>query len=479
VKGNVRKAFLGTGKPYAVDTFWSVNRVVGEYVRSWIDMYRDTCEATHVRGEQSDDVLDLRMSCLDNRLGSLKALTQVFAQADGAVVENAAVAASQLNSIEHCADVKLLRQLLPPPDDGDARERVAELQLRLAAIKALRDAGRVGDAAKLVGPVADEARREGYGPLLAEALKMRGMILYEFAGDVRGAEAALEEALWTAEASRHDEMKAEVSSYLVAYSGGMEGRFADGERWRRMTEATLRRIGGHERLNIGMKTSMGLVYDTQGRFEEALQQHQEALAIGERALRPDDPEMIAIHGNIAMMLGQLGRTDEALRHSDKAIELTRRALGAEHPFMGNHYTNRGEILNGLGRWQEAQAAFTRAQAIWEKQMRPEHLHFAYPLTGIGLSYLGERQPERAVAPLERALTIRRAHNEAPKRLGETLFALARALWESGQDKQRAHALASEARDAYKKVVTLRQQLDEVTSWLSEHGPVISTRARDL
>jgi len=120
VKADVRKSFLATGKPYAVDTFWSVNRLVEDYVRRWTDTYKDACEATQTRGEQSAEVLDLRMACLQGRLGSLKALTGVFAQADGAVVENAPSAVSQLGTVDHCSDVKLLRAVVPLPDDNDA-----------------------------------------------------------------------------------------------------------------------------------------------------------------------------------------------------------------------------------------------------------------------------------------------------------------------------------------------------------------------
>jgi len=469
LKAGVRKSFLGTGKPYAVDTFWSVNRLIEDYVRRWSDMYKDACEATQTRGEQSAEVLDLRMGCLQSRLGGLKALTEIFTQADGAVVENAPGAVSQLGTIEQCADVKLLRAVVPLPDDNDARERVADLQRRLASVRALRDAGRVGDASKLGEPLVAEARHENYGPVLAEALKLRGMALYEFASDPKAAEGVLEEALWEAEASRNDEGKAEIASFLVAASGVTEGRFAEAEKWSHLTEATLRRIGGHERLGVWVKTNMGAMYDTMGKFKESLEQHQQALAIATRALRPDDPDVIRANGNVAMALNELGRVSEALEVNDRAVVATRRGLGSEHPLMGIQLTNRGEMLNALQRWEEARGAFTQAQAIWEKQLAPEHAFFAYPLTGIGLGYLGERKPAQAIAPLERALGIRRANGEAPKRMGETLFALARALWDAGQDRPRAHTLAFEARDSYQKVAALKQQSAEVSLWLSQHA----------
>ena len=73
-KALARRAFMATRKPYAADAFWNVNRVIESYLESWLGMYTEACEATHARGEQSSEVLDLRMSCLNERLSGVKAL---------------------------------------------------------------------------------------------------------------------------------------------------------------------------------------------------------------------------------------------------------------------------------------------------------------------------------------------------------------------------------------------------------------------
>ena len=68
-------------------------------------MYGDTCEATHVRREQSTDVLDLRMDCLNRNRDSLGALTDVLAAADDDMVSKAIDAAAALPDVARCADV--------------------------------------------------------------------------------------------------------------------------------------------------------------------------------------------------------------------------------------------------------------------------------------------------------------------------------------------------------------------------------------
>ena len=77
-KDEVRRAFLATGKAYAEATFDRTRSLLDRYVERWSDLYVEACEATHVRGEQSTEVLDLRIECLMEGLRDLTALCRLF-----------------------------------------------------------------------------------------------------------------------------------------------------------------------------------------------------------------------------------------------------------------------------------------------------------------------------------------------------------------------------------------------------------------
>ena len=111
----IKNAFLQTGKSYAADVHATVSRVLTGYAQCWANMHEEACEATQIHGEQSAEVLDLRMACLHERLGGLRALTDVFSEANGDVVENAVSAANALPALDSCADVALLRSVVRPP----------------------------------------------------------------------------------------------------------------------------------------------------------------------------------------------------------------------------------------------------------------------------------------------------------------------------------------------------------------------------
>ncbi len=149
----IKNAFLKTGKSYAADVHATVSRVLTGYAQGWANMYQEACEATHIHQEQSIEVLDLRMACLHERLGGLRALTDVFTDANGDVVENAVSAANALGSLDRCADVALLRSVVRPPEDPATRAKVADLRHRLATLKARvgrgpLDGGAEGDAGR-------------------------------------------------------------------------------------------------------------------------------------------------------------------------------------------------------------------------------------------------------------------------------------------------------------------------------------------
>ena len=58
------------------------------------------------------------------------------------MVERAVSAVNALESLDRCANVPLLRAVMPPPADADTRRKVDELRNRLSDVKARFDAGK-------------------------------------------------------------------------------------------------------------------------------------------------------------------------------------------------------------------------------------------------------------------------------------------------------------------------------------------------
>ena len=466
-KGEMRRAFLATDKRYAAVTFENVSHILDRYSQQWSDMYIDICEATHVRGEQSVDVMDLRMACLMDLLEGLRVLCQILRQATADVVENAISAANALGDIGRCADIKFLRAVVRPPEDKTTRAAVDRLRSRLAEVRVLCQVGRLTDGLQAIAPIEHEARQVGYVPLLAETLLELGK-LHNERRDPAGSR-ILEEAVWAAELSRHEEVAAEATTILVFVIGETQLRFDIAEIWSRHAETILRRVGGHDTMWGWLFNNRGAMRERQGRIVEALEDARRAVAAKEKAGGVDSTDVALSLGNIALYLAQLGQPEQAIPHFERAARIIENNLGPEHPRNAFVQSNYGEVLNQLGRFSEARESCLRALTIFEREIASDDLTLTHPLTALGLAYLGEGRFPQALPILERAAAIRDAKENDAARLAEVHFALARVLSAIGQDLPRARILAVRARDEYAQVPcvpAVERELAKIAAWLT-------------
>ncbi|MBV9259409.1 MAG: tetratricopeptide repeat protein, partial [Ktedonobacteraceae bacterium] len=72
---------------------------------------------------------------------------------------------------------------------------------------------------------------------------------------------------------------------------------------------------------------LALLYQAQGRYEEAEPLYERALQIYEKTMRPDHPGLATILGNYAYLLEEMQRPDEAaqLRARAQAIRAKRQS----------------------------------------------------------------------------------------------------------------------------------------------------------
>ena len=469
----LHEAFLKTGKSYAKDVWATTSRALTNYARAWADMYRQTCEATDGAqgavggGDRSAHVVPRRTPGRVTRVdGRVRRRDTARSSRTRSAPSNA------LASLDRCADVPLLRAVVRPPEDAATRKKVGELRKRLADLKARFDSGGWRTVTSEGTSLVVASASVGYQPLMAESLALVGNAHLKI-NNPDQAEQNLVEAFWAAEASRHDEVRAEVAANLLYVVGYLQGRFAEAHRWGKTAQAILARLGGHELLQAWLLNDLGCVFELEGRRRDATQAHERSLALKEKVLAANDPDVGISEINLAIAFQESRRPDEALLHINRAIRLLRNGLGSDHPDLALAMMNGGEILNALHRYREARESFGQARIIWERELGAESVYLGFALTGIGVSYLAEGPPESALPHLERALEIRDSQEKDAARRAETRFALARALWNSKRDRPRAYALALEAKKEYGGATAAKDRLMEVEEWLRDRSSAMA------
>ena len=442
-KQKIRQAFRATGRSYADATFASASRILDEYVGKWAGVHAAACDATHLRREQSSEVLDLRMGCLEERLTGLRALTDMFTSADGRVVENAVSAVGSLPPLERCSDVPALKALVKPPEDAATRQRVEALRRELAQFVALRQGGHCAEAQSARPRLLAEVRAVGYQPLVAETLSAAGW-LGDACGDQVQAAKDTAEAYVAGLAARHDEVAATAA--IVAASWYAD-RLADpraARQWLSFGEAMLARIGERPVLRAWWLNSVGTVLQAEGNTDEAVRAFRQAIEAKERLLGPSSLDTILGRMNLGNALDINRRYPEALTTLRAAREAASTLVGSEHPEVALILADEAEVLLHLDRYSEARASYQRALDIWAAAGADAFFR-SFGLLGLGFALLGEGNTAAALPALRETVELLTASQNNREWLADGQFGLARALWASPRSREHARELARAAR----------------------------------
>ncbi len=216
---------------------------------------------------------------------------------------------------------------------------------------------------------------------------------------------------------------------------------------------------------------LGTLALASGDFAGAVAAFDRVRVLVERSSGPDHPDVGAVTANLGEALLRKGEVAASRRHSERALEILERALGDEHDSLADALSNlaRAYVLEGM--FAEGEQRYARAVRILEKKQGVEFVELAKPLTGQGLLELARGRPAAALAPLERALTLRGDQAREVAEVAELRLALAQALWDSGTDRARARGLAVRARDALSVAPAtepLTGRLRELDEWLAAH-----------
>ena len=510
-KASVKTAFLVTKKTYSLGTWERVERTIDHYLAEWTQMRSDVCEAKWVRGTESEDLFDLRMSCLRKRLGELGALVNVFTKADAGVMQKAVQASASLTGIKICADEKTLRAPYPLPKTKEEKAKVALIREKLSQVIAFEKTGKYQEGLGLAKKLEMQAKAIDYRPVQAAALYWLGKLL-EKTGEYKNAEVSLNDAACVAGENKDALLAAKAMTELVWIVGYRQVRHEAGLFLGQYAKVMLDVAGGNETVRAVLLNNIGVLFDNQGEHSKALEYYRNSIAIREKVHGPDHHDVAPSLNNMARVYYNMVEYDKALEYLKKALAIREKTLGSDHPLVASSLNNMGSVFQEQGENDKAleyhRRALTirentlghnhplvalsldnmgivtrekedydrsleyhhRALAIRETTLGPEHPSVAWSLCGIGIVRVGQGKPKQALEPLERAVTICEKKTCHQDPFGIALFGLARALVAIGVDKQRAIKLAKQAREIFGKTPkAFKKELKEVNTWLQKHG----------
>ncbi len=449
-RGRILQAIAAVPVPYASRTAADVTTRLDGYAAAWTAMHRDACEASKVRGEQSDELMDRRMACLADRRTHLGELVGIFAAADRAVVERATQAVAALPRVDDCADLERLVETVARPSDEKTRASADRVAEQLARAAALESAGKYPPALELVRSALAEAEASGYAPARADALDRLGSLL-ERTGDYAAAETRLREALWLAIKSGHDRRAASAATDLVSVVGDRLARHDEGLLFGEHATAILDHLGADGLERARLSNNLGNVLYRKGDVAGARREYEKALAIRERISGSSDPSLGVQLANLGNVLLAEDDYDAALEKFRRAQQVTSDALGAEHPIVGIAVAGIGNVHSEMDQPDKAQVQFEQALAIMERGFGPEHPFVGITLLNIAQALSDQGQYELAENKAQRATQV------ILKAMGREHPDYASAMHTEGEI-YRGLGRYADARAAHERALALRQRV---------------------
>lgn len=401
-RARVQQAMLASTVPFAKTTAARVAQALDAHANQWALARRAACEATWVERTQSEQLLDLRMRCLDRSRDELGAVVAFFAQADDATMTGATGVLSSLRPLEWCADARLLSSSVAPPTPAQTaavtavRETLARTQVLIAA--------RPKAAVDALTPLAETSKATGYSPVHAEVLADLAEA-HLANSDAKQAETSAREAITIADAVGDDVDRARALLTLIDAVGPEQARWVEAAAVVKDARAVVTRLGNDPGLESLLELRQGKLHYTQSQYTEALPHYEKALALREARFGKDDARVAEVLQLLAICTGSLGKLEAAKVLYERTLQIREAALGPEHPEVAATLNTLGIDASDRGDLDGALALFQRALDIRVKALGPTHSRVGHVLTNMAGVYLSKGEPERAVTTIERAIEV--------------------------------------------------------------------------
>ena len=455
VRDAVRAVYVADGGVPGERAWSELEAKIDEYSAAWVAMHRESCEATHVHGEQSPDLLDRREACLEGRLASLQGLVTVLREVTPSSYLEPTALLQGLGDLDVCTAEAVLEAPASVEDDDVARARLARMTAADARLR-LGDYARAAEELVMLGTEAEEA---GNLRQAAAALRQGGIAL-EQTGDAAAGEATLRRAILVAERAGADAERLETYVVLARLITRNMGRGREALILLDQAAAILERPEHQDSAvappyHDARAAALRSIGDPRGALAQAsLALEGYRARYGERDFRV--ARALNQVGMAAMALHELDRAEAAL---SEALALDRALLGDTHPHLMSDLINLSGVLVMQRRLDEGIAMMAEARRVTLLHYPDGHAALGTIAFNLGEAHFVLEDYERSIASFREAVQMRTKFQ--PSRVADARSGLGRVLTASGRRDEAIveleQALADQqSRDAPARAIAITQ-----------------------
>ena len=401
-------AVASSARPYAADTWATVQSSLDDWSARWRKARLRACESTHVHKDQSPQLLERRIACLDRQLVRLESMIgglRRLEERPDTLLERLSSMLGRLPTPESCTAANLLENDLHLPSDPERASEAELIRAQLAEVQGASDIGEYERATALGEDARTRARLLDFAPLTAEALYGLGYAVDRRASEPERAETLLSEAVWTAMRAGDQATLVRAAAQLVGQVGTQQARLDQARLWAQLAQAAFARYGGDPELEISLRTNLGDLAMAEGDYERGLVEHERALELAGELAGEIHLESLRSLRSIGDAQRELGRFDEAAASLERAHALAADVLGAKHPDIAAIIDAIANVRASQGHFDEALGLHRQALGINEEIFGPEHRTVARNLNNLAIIFDETGRYAESVDTLDRARSI--------------------------------------------------------------------------
>lgn len=454
-RATIANAFRATGLRHAQSVIERLTSGLDRATGDWIEAHREACIATHVRHEQSSELLDRRMACLRDWRRQLAALTSSFSRPTQPLVEHAVLAVAELPPLARCANP--LELVSAPPRDPATAAKLDELSDRLAQSRVRYFEGNWAEAIDIAQGVEAEAAALHDDATQVAATVWQGQPLIALGR--RDEARDVSRRCFDLALAIRDHRSAALAASALAFHGAFDSsRANESLTWIRTGEALRQKLNSADDLVATLAHIEGSIYVAVAEPEKARRSLERAVAAWRR-LDPEHPNLATTLGMLGVAELNLGSVEAARQHLTESVQRCERDLGPSHAELGNALVNLALAEAATGRYRDAAASIDRGMAIQIAALGADNPTVGYAYLNLGqvaMAMGDHARADRAYGEAARialasyganhavTIVIELATAEHAARTGRSLIArdhALRALGALGPDDHAPRALA--------------------------------------
>ena len=248
---------------------------------------------------------------------------------------------------------------------------------------------------------------------------------------------------------------------------GEQGKYNEAIPLAEKVLAIRQRILGNDHPDVAVSLdNLAVLYHTQGRYSEAETLYLQSLEMLKHLLGEEHPGVATSLNALALLYKDQGKYKKAETYFLQALEMRKRLLGEEHPDVAQSLNNLAGLYHSQGSYKEAETYFLQALEMRKRLLGEEHPDVAQSLNNLAGLYHSQGSYKEAETYFLQALEMRkRLLGEEHPNIAASFNNLA-ALYES-------QGRYEEAEDYY------LQSLEMLKRLLGEEHPSVAASLHNL